>query len=44
MKALVSRKAGGTEELVLEEVPEPVVGPGVSAMKSTLIVQAFSWT
>lgn len=28
MKALVSRKAGGPETLVLEELPEPVVGPG----------------
>jgi NADPH:quinone reductase-like Zn-dependent oxidoreductase len=28
VKALVSRKAGGPETLVLEELPEPVVGPG----------------
>ncbi|MDB6042375.1 MAG: Alcohol dehydrogenase zinc-binding domain protein [Gammaproteobacteria bacterium] len=28
MKALVSRKAGGPETLLLEELPEPVVGPG----------------
>ena len=28
MKALVSRKPGGPETLVLEELPEPVVGPG----------------
>jgi NADPH2:quinone reductase len=28
VKALVSRKAGGPETLLLEELPEPVVGPG----------------
>jgi hypothetical protein len=27
MKALARRKAGGPETLVLEELPEPVVGP-----------------
>jgi len=28
MKALLSRQAGGPETLVLEEVPDPVAGPG----------------
>jgi NADPH:quinone reductase len=28
VKALVSRQAGGPETLVLEELPEPIVGPG----------------
>ena len=28
MKALLSRNPGGPETLVLEEIPEPVVGPG----------------
>ena len=28
MKALLSRQVGGPESLTLEEVPEPVEGPG----------------